>query len=177
MLTLNLGGEEEWDSKENLFKKTPDEFVTLEDSLYAIARWESKWGKAWYDPEVKTRTPEEFADYIQCMAVDCYIPIEKIKTKHLEKIQEYMTSKHTATTIRDTGGGSGGKVTSEVMYAQMSVAKVSWEAQYWNINRLQMLLRVISEMHSEKKKIPRREILKTNAQLNAERKKQLNSKG
>lgn len=178
MLTLNLGGNEIWDPKDKMFKVTPDHYVNLENSLYAIAQWESKWRKPWLDPNAIERTSEEFADYIQFMCIDGTIPLNLLTENHLREIQTYLETAPTATTIRSMGGSSSGSIiTSEVMYAQMAVAGVDWQAQYWNIHRLQMTLRVISEMNSEKKKMPRNEILKTNAQLNAERKRLLNTKG
>lgn len=178
MLTLNLGGKEIWDPKKKVFVKTPDQFFNLEDSLYAVSQWESKWRKPWYDPSATNRSSDEFADYIQYMSLDGPIPLQLLTVDHMNEIKEYLETPHTATTIKNMGGSSsGGIVTSEVLYAQMAISGVDWEAQYWNIHRLQMTLRVISEMHSEKKKMPRSEILKTNAQLNAERKRQLNTKG
>lgn len=177
MLTLNFGGQEFYDHHENVFYNSPNEFYNFEHSLRAIAKWESKWLKPFLDGEPKEA--EEFWSYIECMALDGVPDQRKFTEQHLQEITSYISGNLTATTIKKLPGGksSGSYVTSEVLYAQMCVAGVNWEAQDWHISRLQKVLEVINDMQSDKKKMNSRDVLKQNAQLNAERRKALNSKG
>ena len=60
--------------------------------------------------------------------------------------------------------------------AMMAEAGIPFECQYWNINRLLVLLNVI-EARRNPKKMSQAEIYKQNADLNAQRKAQLNTRG
>lgn len=176
MLRLNVGGKDEYDSTENLFYRTEDDIYVLNHCLYAIAQWESKWKKPFFTNDKLEY--DEMADYIQCMCFDRTIDLSKIGSIELKQINEYINDSRTATTVKDSGGsGRGSFMSSEVLYAQMCIAEVDWEAQYWHISRLNKLLQVIADMKSEKKPMDRRAILKQNAALNEQRKRELKSKG
>ena len=176
MLILNLGNVEVWDPLENLFSRTEDRIVKLEHSLYSIAQWESKWRKPFLVQEAKTE--EEMISYIELMVVEGDMDVDLLTVDHLNEIAKYMETDMSATTVRNLEtGGSGMIITSEVMYAQMCNGQVNWEAQYWHFSRLNKLLRVLSEMNSEKKKMDKRDVLKQNHELNEQRKREMKSKG
>lgn len=175
MLEIDFGSREQWDSDSNLFYTTPPDIRRFEHSLYSLSLWESKWRIPFFNGEEKTA--EQTYDYINCMSLDGPVDPNLFLESDIRAIKEYIESSLTATTIRSEGGNSGGVVTSEVLYAQMAIAGVDWEAQYWHISRLTTLLQVIGSMRSEKKKKSRNEILKENARLNEERKKALGTKG
>ena len=54
---------------------------------------------------------------------------------------------------------------------------IPFECQKWHLNRLITLIRVVSEENAPKKKMSDREILTQQAELNAKRRAELNSKG
>lgn len=177
MLKLNLGNKECWDSNKELFYRSPDDIYDLEFSLKAIAEWESKWHKPFLDQ--KEKTAEEMFDLIRFMCVGRELDPNRLSTKDLKEIQEYMVSPQTATTFSSNGtsGSQGSYMSSEVFYAEMSIAGIDWQAQYWHINRLQTVLRVIADMKSEKKPMAKAEVMQQNKALNAQRKAALKSKG
>jgi len=177
MLELNLGNKECWSPNEEIFYYSPDDIYELEFSLKAIADWESKWHKPFLDQTEKTA--EEMFDLIRFMCVGRILDPNKLSTTDVKAIQEYIASPQTATTFSSYGseGGQGSYMSSEVFYAEMSIAGIDWQAQYWHINRLQTVLRVIADMKSEKKKMTRSEVIQQNKTLNAQRKAALKSKG
>ncbi len=59
----------------------------------------------------------------------------------------------------------------------MFMENIPIEFETRNLNRLLTIIRVISSYREKPKKMSREEIHKQNAKLNAERKKQLQSKG
>ena len=116
--------------------------------------------------------------YIEFMVVEGDMDVDLLTVDHLNEIAKYMETDMSATTVRNLEtGGSGMTITSEVMYAQMCNGQVNWEAQYWHFSRLNKLLRVLSEMNSEKKKMDKRDVLKQNHELNEQRKREMKSKG
>ena len=68
-------------------------------------------------------------------------------------------------------------ITSELIYYWMFSYNIPIECQKWHINRLLTLIRVFNVKQAPPKKMSRREIMSRNAQLNAARRKKLNSKG
>lgn len=180
MLTIITQGREYFDDSQRVTKRYNDgKVIELEDSLYSRARWEEEFKRPFGTTEM---LGEEVYRYIQLMVTNgVRLEYNDLTSEDLESINEYISQKHTATTITrppSSGGTGGGKViTTEQMYAAMCIGQVPWEAQYWNITRLQTLLDVIHEMTSEKKKKTRSEILRENAELNAQRRRELNTKG
>ena len=72
MLHLAIPSVELWDEAKNEFVYTKAQKLTLEHSLVAISKWESKWCKPFLDSD---KTREEILDYVRCMTitqnVDC----------------------------------------------------------------------------------------------------------
>ena len=94
------------------------------------------------------------------------------------KIAEYIQDPQSATTFsnsRDTGKKD--ILTSEVIYAIMTMAQVDLEWENRNFNRLMTILRVISIKNDSENKMSMNEIYKSNSELNEERKKRLGTKG
>ena len=167
--------------------QTKETTLALEHSLVSISKWEAKWRIPFISSQ-KDQTIEQKLDYIKCMTINkvddtvYYL----LTSDNIEAIKEYLADSHTATFFSDrkTGGqglkGQNGKViTSELIYYWMTTCNLPFEVcQKWNINRLLTLIRICSEENNPNKKdIPKNEILRTNAELNALRRKQFNSKG
>lgn len=154
MLVLNLEPETFFDEETMEFVDFGGQSIKLEHSLFAISKWESKFEKPYLDNP--GMTADEMMYYIYCMTVgevsnpELYTQLNK---QHLERIQKYIDSKQTATTVNSIGNSSGGKqiVTSELIYYWMIAHQIPWECQHWHLNRLIMLIRVCAAKNNPKK--------------------------
>lgn len=60
-------------------------------------------------------------------------------------------------------------MTSEVIYAWMANAGIPFECDKWNVNRLLMLVSVISEFNKPRKQMSEAEILRRQREINQKR--------
>lgn len=181
MLHIVIPEGEFFNEKTNEFITTSRVDITLEHSLVSISKWESKWHKPFLGDGEKT--DEETIDYIKCMTVSQNIKPEVYKhltKQNLEDIHNYINDPMTATTINEQKQNSRHKkeiITSEVIYYWMIALNIPFECQRWHINRLLTLIRVCDIKSQPQKKMGRNEILQRNRELNAARKKRLNTRG
>lgn len=170
----------------DLFNDELQEFISgsetrilLEHSLVSISKWESKWEKPFMTSN--TKTDVEVLDYIKCMTLNDDVPDSAymfIDNKQYEAINKYISSPMTATTITDTSTKRSKEImTSEVLYYYMIACNIPMECEKWHINRLMTLIQVCNVKNDTGKKRPVNEVLKSNAELNAERKRKMNTKG
>lgn len=154
--------------------------IQLEHSLVAISKWESKWHKSFIS--TRDKTPEEFIDYIRCMTLTKNIQpelFEALTEDNLKAIEKYMTDPMTATTVKRKPGKAPSRkiITSEQIYSSMIDAEVPFCCEKWHINRLFMLLEVRGASADPGKKMSPKSIMKSNAALNAARRRKMHSKG
>lgn len=180
MITLEIGGEEYYDSATSSFIYDERIPVRFEYSLKVIYDWEFKWRKPFLKGEL---TERELIDFYMTMAID---PIEE---KHLtEDIQlalvDYIQDSSTATTFSTpksetvSAGKPKAKIyTSEELYALMFSAGVPIDFENRNLNRLLVILRIIGSYNSPPKKMSKQDVVRQNADLNRQRKAQLNTRG
>lgn len=171
---------ESYDSKNNEFIDAKTTTLQLEHSLISLSKWESKWCKPFLSK--KEKTDEEIIDYIKCMTItqnvnpDIY---NKLTAENIESINNYIYAPMTATTFREDKSGPVHNeiVTSELVYYWMFSLNIPVECEKWHLNRLLTLVRVFNVKNQPPKKMSRGDIMRRNAALNANRRKQLNSKG
>lgn len=179
MLRITVPMRESYNELTNEFIYYPEETLELEHSLVSISKWESKWHKPFLSSSEKTT--EEILDYIRCMCSDSHINpdiFKRLSEDNIRAINAYLDDPMTATTINDRGSkGNREIITSEIIYYWMVAHNIPFECQHWHINRLLTLVRVCNVKNSPEKKMSKQEILARNKQLNAERRKQLNTKG
>lgn len=177
MLVINVGEIEVWNKKTEEFEYVGGTPVSLEHSLWSMAQWETKW-KIPFMRKDEPLTLEQFQDYLNFMSRDGVVPISELTEKNVKDIQEYLNGEHTAAVVTSHETANTGQfMTSDLIYASMTIAGVDWEAQYWPLSRLTMLLKIIGEMKSEKKKMSPQQLAQQNAEINRKRREALKTKG
>ena len=180
MLTITVPSSEYWDDNKQEFIEVKGGTLKLEHSLVSIAKWESKWCKSFLNN--KEKTDEETLDYIRCMTLAQNIDPDiysNLSLQNVEDIKNYINAPMTATVFADTGdkGTNREVVTAELIYYWMIAYNIPFECQKWHINRLLTLVRVCGIKNNPPKKMSKGEIMRRNAALNAQRRKQMNTKG
>ena len=181
MLRIDVPLEAEmWDNDKQEFVLPPVKTLELEHSLVSLSAWESKWCKPFLVKD--KRTPEEFLDYIKCMTLTPDVEPEvydKLTRENINDIRAYIDAPMTATSFSDNrhGGGSGGVVTSEIIYYWMVTLGIPSEYQTWHLNRLMTLIQVCNIKNQPAKNMSKREIASRYAAINAARRQKHNSRG
>ncbi len=182
MLKIRIPQTELWDEVHEEFLYVKEQTLTLEHSLVSISKWEAKWQKPFISSEKKTI--EETLDYARCMTLTQNVdPLvyRCLSDAHLATIDAYIEAPMTATWFTESKNGSRGRssqqVTSELIYYWMVSYQIPFECQKWHLNRLLTLIRVCNEENKPKRKKSQREIMKSNAELNAARRKKYHSRG
>jgi hypothetical protein len=129
--------------------------VKLEHSLVSASKWESIWKEAFLSS--KEKTSEQTMSYIQCMILNDDLPPEvfqNLVSSHLDEIQAYILNEATATTLRNDPSAPASRevITTELIYYWMISLNVPVEFQYWHLNRLITLIRVINLKNSPARK-------------------------
>lgn len=182
MLRITIPDTEAFDEKTQTFMTIKGQTLSLEHSLVSISKWESKWHKVYLDRKVE-KTAEEVIDYIRCMTLTQNVdPVLYycIPESEVKRINAYIEDPMTATWFSEEEGGRGRQgpvITAEVIYYMMIAYQIPFECQKWHLNRLLTLLRVCEIFNRPKKKMRPNQILSRNAKLNAERKKQMGTRG
>ena len=175
--------DELWDEGKGEFIPIPatkEQTLQLEHSLVSLSKWESKWCKPFFSK--KDKTIEETIDYIKCMTITPNVPdvvYSNLTKENIDRIFKYIDAPMTATVFSKNSqvGNSREIITAEIIYYWMIAQNIPFECQKWHINRLLTLIRVCSIKNAPPKKTSKKEIASQYAALNAERRKQLNSKG
>jgi hypothetical protein len=179
MLKLKIVTSDFYDNERKVFiSETFD--IELEHSLASLSKWEEIWEIPLLT--VEDKTDEQAISYIKCMCLTPDVPPEifdKLDRAHMQAVEDYMDKKHTATWFsKQPEASSGEAITAELIYFWMSSFNIDWQAQYWNLNRLLTLIKVFSVKQDNKpirqSTVERRKEI---AQINAQRLKEMNSKG
>lgn len=176
MLEINIPENEIYDEPKNIFINTKAVTIYLEHSLISLSKWESKYEKPFLDD--KDKSYMEIIDYIRCMTITknvdpyCYLALSD---ENLNKIQNYIDAKMTATTIRENPADRYGPrkniLTSEVIYSMMVEFGIPFECERWHLNRLIMLIRVCKERSTPPKKMSQKDMIAQRRALNEQRQK------
>jgi hypothetical protein len=184
MLQITIPASELWDEKNNEFICTKEQTLQLEHSLVSISKWESKWKKAFLKNVEKTN--EEIVDYIKCMTITQNVDSDiynYLTNENYKQINDYINDSMTATKVYDSDDKKGSRetITSELIYYWMIALNIPIKFEKWHLNRLLTLIRVCNVKNKPPKKkkgsTNTKETANRYAELNAARRKQLNSKG
>lgn len=180
MLEITIPAIELYDEANEEFINLKEQTLRLEHSLVSLSKWESKWCKPFLTKDEKTR--EETIDYIKCMTITQNVDPDvynRITNEHIQQVSKYIEAPMTATTFNEPkkGGSNREQITAELVYYWMIALNIPFECQKWHLNRLLTLVRVCNIKNQPPKKMSKRDIMSRNSQLNAARKKQMNTKG
>lgn len=181
MLTLVIPDQERWSDELNRFFYTKGATIQMEHNLVALAKWESKWHKPFISSESLTMT--EYLDYLRCMTVTEGVDpnvFYNLTDENMRQIKEYMDDPMTATWFREEENNKGKSkkvITAEVIYGWMVGLEIPFECQYWHLNRLMTLIRVVNTNNQPEKKMSMRDRYSRNTALNAARRKKLGTHG
>lgn len=179
MLTITIPSYELFNDVTQEFISEDERVIQLEHSLLSISEWESRWNKPFLSNMEKTSN--EIIDYVRCMTLTEGVPETAylyIDNEQYKLINDYIAAPMTATTISEPPGKVSREImTSELLYYYMIAANIPFECERWHLNRLLTLIRICGIKSQPEKKRPINEVMKSNAALNAARKKQFNTKG
>ena len=179
MLKITIPAVEFFDEKTQTFFSTKEQTLQLEHSLVSLSKWESKWCKPFLSKQQKTLA--ETIDYIKCMTITQNVDpnvYNCLSHSNIQDINGYIDAPMTATTFNEAQNSSPKEViTSELIYYWMISLNIPMECQRWHINRLLTLIRVCSIKNAPPKKMGKKATAARYAELNAARRKQLNTKG
>lgn len=180
MLHITIPAVEQWDEVKQEFVYTKDQTLSLEHSLVSLSKWESKWCKAFLTKQEKTF--EETLDYIKFMTITQNVDpkvYNYLTNENIDEVNRYIEAPMTATYFSEdkTSKISREQVTAELIYYWMISLNIPFECQKWHLNRLLTLIKVCNIKNTPPKKRSRKDIMSSNAALNAARKKQLNTRG
>lgn len=179
MLKITIPETEFFDEKDGTFHYVKEQTLQLEHSLISLSKWESKWCTPFLSKE--PHTGEQIIDYIRFMTINVVDPYiyYGIDQKMLKQITDYIDAPMTATTFREDGNRKTNReiVTAEIIYYWMISLNIPFECQKWHLNRLLTLIRVCNIKNAPAKKMSARERNKSNASLNEQRKRNLNTRG
>lgn len=179
MLKITIPSFEAFNDETNEFITLKGQILQLEHSLVSLSKWESKWCKAFFSKEEKSF--EETIDYIRCMTLTQNVNFDILRgitVENNDQIKEYITAPMTATTFSNMKNTMNKDIiTAEIIYYWMIMFNIPFECQKWHLNRLLTLINVCNIKNQPSKKMSRRETMTRNRDMNAARKKRLNTKG
>lgn len=179
MIDIIIPEAEQFDERTMQFTYSKEQKLTLEHSLIAISKWESKFEKPFLSSE---KTTEEVLDYIKCMTITQNVSPEtylRLSAKNLEDIQKYIEAPMTATTFKkiEKRGGKKEIITAELIYYWMIAFNIPFECQKWHLNKLLTLIEVCARKNEPPKKMSRKEISAQHRAINKINRERFHTKG
>jgi len=179
MIDIIIPESEQFDENTMQFVYKKEQKITLEHSLIAISKWESKFEKPFLSSE---KTTTEILEYIRCMTLTQNVDPEvylRLSADNIKAIQAYIEAPMTATTFKkiEKRGGKKEIITAELIYYWMITFNIPVEFQKWHLNRLLTLIEVCARKNEPPKKMSRREISAQHKAINAANRARFHTKG
>lgn len=181
MITIKFEEQEFYNEETTEFVQSSPRTVDFEYSLSAVAKWEAKWKKPFLNSEINVDDPCTIDFFIK-MSKDPTLMEEELTEDVKNSLINYINDPQTATTFNThsiaSTNASSKAYSSEEIYAIMFLNGVPIELENINLNRLLVILKIISIYNDpDRKKMSKNEVLSQNRKLNEERKKQYNTRG
>lgn len=185
MLKVYVPEQELFDEKTNEFVNLKAVNLTLEHSLVSISKWEAIYNKPFIvNSRDDDKTNEEIFKYIECMTITQNVDpriYKYLPASVVDQIREYIASPLSATTFtnRDNKAPSREIITSELIYYWMTAHSIPFECEKWPIQRLLNLIKICSIKNNPNgsKKMSKKDLMTSNAALNAARRARSGSRG
>lgn len=179
MIDIIIPKTEYFDESTMQFKYTKEQKITLEHSLIAVSKWESKFEKPFLSSKKNTY---ETLEYIKCMTLTQNVNPEvylHLSDQNIKDIQAYIEAPMTATTFKklEKRGGKKEIITAELIYYWMIAFNIPVEFQKWHLNKLLTLIEVCARKNEPPKKMSRREISAQHKAINAANRARFHTKG
>ena len=184
-LKITIDGCELFDEATERVIKVPPTVLTLEHSLIAVSKWESKYHVPFLEENEKTAEQLEY--YFKCMTINQNVDpnvYKAITPKQQKEILDYIHDPMTATVFGDNknkpGKGGGHKpefITSELIYYWMVAHNIPSEYEKWHLERLLTLIEICNAYNKPPEKMSKNDIIRNNDALNAARKAKLKTRG
>jgi hypothetical protein len=182
MLFIEVPAVELFNEATQEFENFKGESLMLEHSLVSLSKWESDLEKPFLGREAKTR--EETVTYIKHMTVSPVSSPEvydNLSASNFQDISDYIDRKMTATVFKEIPGAPGPRtgefITAEIMYYWMVALKIPFEAQYWHLNKLITLVKVLNLKNQPPKKMGKQSAAQQQRLLNEQRLAQMKTTG
>ena len=172
MKKITVPAQELYDPKTETFFYTTEKSFVIEHSLVSLSKWEQKWKKPFLNRE---HSIEEFNDYIRCMTITQNVDPDVynwITPEIRKEIQEYMEDPMTAAVVHEnTPQRTSSKfMTADLIYCYMVQLRIPFDpCQKWHLNRLLMLIRIVSIEQNPDKKMSKADSAKYSAMTNRAR--------
>ncbi len=185
MLTITIPDKEYFNELTEEFVYIKGATIQMEHSLISLAKWESKWKKAFLD-RIEKLTPEEMIDYFRCMAISSKVDETIFVTiwndiSLRDKVMGYINDSMSAVKFKDDTDGPHSSIkdslTSDLIYYWMVANNIPFECEKWHVNRLITLVRICGIKNGGGKRMSNADIIRRNRALNAARRSKLHSKG
>ena len=182
MLQITIPATEKWDEVKEEFVYSKAYTIRLEHSLVSLSKWESVYCKPFLSKNKMTIM--ESIDYVRFMTLTQNVPPEayyNLTEENMRAISAYIDAPMTATWFSKEEDAKGlpsrRVITAELIYSWMISLNIPLEWEKRHLNRLLALIKVCNIESQPPKKRSKKELLARNKQLNAERRKRLNSNG
>lgn len=173
MLKLELEAQEFYDEAADRFYEYEPVLLELEHSLVSLSKWESFYEKPFLNNLEMTDKETRF--YIECMCLTPDVDTDTFRylsSDNLNAVNQYIKKKHTATWFSDSATetkntSNKSAITSEIIYYWMTTLNIPFETQYWNLNRLLTLIKVINLKNQPAEKLSKEEAAARAKEINA----------
>ena len=179
MLDIIVPASERFDERKMEFVYCKEQKLTLEHSLIAVSKWESKFEKPFLSSE---KNSYEILEYIRCMTLTQNVKPEvylNLTEENIKDIEAYISAPMTATTFKKIERKSGRNeiITAELIYYWMIAFNIPVEFQKWHLNRLLTLIEVCARKNEPPKKMSKRDISAQHRAINAANRAKFHTKG